>query len=97
MKFAQISKRIFLFLAVNALVVLTISLVLSLLGVPSYVGSGRYGALMVFCLVWGMAGAFISLFFNYLKEQVGTEQINQVLDRVPFLKHHVETGGPTAE
>ena len=32
MKFAQISKRIFLFLAVNALVLLTILLVLSLLG-----------------------------------------------------------------
>src|SRR5213592_3282215 len=66
MKVAQISKRILLFLAVNTLVVLTISLVLSLLGVPSYVGSGRYGALMVFCLVWGMAGAFISLALSRL-------------------------------
>ena len=66
MKFAQISKRIFLFLAVNILVVLTISLVLSLLGVPSYIGPGRYGALMAFCLVWGMAGAFISLALSRL-------------------------------
>lgn len=66
MKFAQISKRIFLFLAVNTLVVLTISIVLSLLGVRSYMGSGRYGALMVFCLGWGMAGAFISLALSRL-------------------------------
>ena len=66
MKFAQISKRIFLFLAVNTLVVLTISLVLSLLGVRSYIGSDRYGPLMVFCLVWGMAGAFISLALSRL-------------------------------
>src|SRR5215510_1671617 len=66
MKFAQISKRIFLFLAVNLLVLLTISIVLRLLGVPSSMGSGRYGALMAFCLVWGMAGAFISLALSRL-------------------------------
>src|SRR5205809_2407674 len=78
MKFAQISKRILLFLAVNTLVVLTISLVLSLLGVPSYVGSGRYGALMVFCLVWGMAGAFISLALSRLMAKwfMGVEVID---------------------
>src|SRR5437867_3140938 len=66
MKFAQISKRILLFLAVNTLVVLTISVVLSLLGVRSYIGSGRYGAFMVCCLVCGMAGAFISLALSRL-------------------------------
>src|SRR5213592_1912964 len=78
MKVAQISKRILLFLAVNTLVVLTISLVLSLLGVPSYVGSGRYGALMVFCLVWGMAGAFISLALSRLMARwfMGVEVID---------------------
>src|SRR6059036_3353356 len=78
MKFAQISKRIFLFLAVNTLVVLTISLVLSLLGVPSYIGSGRNGTLMVFCLVWGMAGAFISLALSRLMAKwfMGVEVID---------------------
>src|SRR5216117_3902728 len=78
MKFAQISKRILLFLAVNTLVVLTISLVLSLLGVPSYIGSGRYGPLMVFCLVWGMAGAFISLALSRLMAKwfMGVEVID---------------------
>ena len=61
MKLAQISKRIVLFLVVNALVVVTISLVLSLLGVNSRLGSSRFESLMIFCLVWGMGGAFISL------------------------------------
>jgi len=61
MKFAQLSKRIFLFLAVNILVLLTIGLVLNLLGVRARIGSGHYGELMIFCLVWGMGGAFISL------------------------------------
>src|SRR5256885_8688775 len=66
MKLAQIGKRIFLFLAVNTLVVVTISLVLSLFGVNSRLGSGRFESLMVFCLVWGMGGAFVSLALSRL-------------------------------
>src|SRR3989449_6585625 len=66
MKLARIGKRIFLFLAVNTLVVLTISLVLSLFGVNSRLGPGRFGSLMVFCLIWGMGGAFISLAISRL-------------------------------
>jgi len=56
-------KRIFLFMAVNLLVVLTISIVLNLLGVRPYINAYGidYHALMVFCLIWGMGGAFISL------------------------------------
>lgn len=56
-------KRIFLFAAVNILVMLTISLVLNLLGVQPYLSARgiNYQSLMVFCLVWGMGGAFISL------------------------------------
>ncbi len=66
MKFAQISKRLLLFLAVNFLVVMTISLVLSVLGVRYRLGSGQYGSLMVFCLVWGIGGAFLSLALSRL-------------------------------
>src|SRR5271170_5727613 len=56
-------KRIFLFMTVNLLVVLTISIVLNLLGVRPYLTTYGidYQALMIFCLVWGMGGAFISL------------------------------------
>lgn len=57
------AKRIFLFLAINFLVVITISLVLNLLNVRPYLTG--YGldipSLMIFCLIWGMGGALISL------------------------------------
>jgi len=56
-------KRIFLFLLTNIAIVVMLSLVLSILGVGNYVGPGglNYQSLMIFCLVWGMGGAFISL------------------------------------
>lgn len=55
-------KRIFLFSLVNILVVVTISIVASLIGVRA----GGHGALnltslAMYCLLWGMGGAFISL------------------------------------
>lgn len=56
-------KRILLFVAVNLLVVVTLSLVLNLLNVRPYLTAYGldYKALMIFCLIWGMGGAFISL------------------------------------
>ena len=58
------AKRIFLFLATNLAIVVTLSIVLSLLGANRYVGPGgqlQIEQLAVFCLVWGMGGAFLSL------------------------------------
>jgi len=52
------AKRIFLFLLTNIAVVTTISLILSLLGIRP--GDGL-GPLAIFCFIWGMGGAFISL------------------------------------
>ncbi len=56
-------KRVFLFMAVNLLVMLTISIVLQFLGVGHYLSARGvdYRSLAVFCLVWGMGGACISL------------------------------------
>lgn len=56
-------KRIFLFMAVNLLVMTTISILLKVLGVQPYITAYGidYSSLMAFCLVWGMGGAFISL------------------------------------
>jgi heat shock protein HtpX len=56
-------KRIFLFMAVNVLIIVTLSIVLQVLGVRPYLNAHGidYQALMIFCLVWGMGGAFISL------------------------------------
>ncbi len=59
----MIAKRVFLFLLINCLVVVTLSLVLSFFHVQPFLRS--YGldlkSLLIFCLVWGMGGAFISL------------------------------------
>ena len=56
-------KRVFLFLAVNFLVMITLSIVMSVLGIGHYLTPYGidYTQLMGFCLVWGMGGAFISL------------------------------------
>ncbi|NBT58112.1 protease HtpX [bacterium] len=56
-------KRVFLFIAVNLLVVLTISLALNLLGVRPYLSARGidYQSLLIFCTAWGFMGAFISL------------------------------------
>lgn len=56
-------KRIFTFLALNFVIVLTISLILQLLNVKPYLNAYglNYESLAVFCLVWGMVGALISL------------------------------------
>jgi len=51
-------KRIFLFLLTNLAIILTLSVVVSILGVA---GGPDLGSLAVFCLIWGMGGAFISL------------------------------------
>jgi heat shock protein HtpX len=52
------AKRIFLFLVTNLVIVVTLSVVLSFLGVRP---GGGLESLAVFSLVWGMGGAFISL------------------------------------
>ena len=61
MKFAQIAKRVFLLVVVNILVVTTITIILGLLHVGNYFPSNGLAGLAVFCLIWGFAGAFISL------------------------------------
>ena len=59
-------KRIFLFLATNVAIMITLSIVLSLVGFTGYfrAGSLDYVALMMFSLVWGFGGAFISLLMS---------------------------------
>ena len=57
------AKRIFLFILTNIAVILTLSIVAAILGVGSGIGPDGLNlqALAVFCLFWGMGGAFISL------------------------------------
>jgi heat shock protein HtpX len=56
-------KRILLFLVTNLAIVLMLTIVVSLLGLGGTTATGGLdlGSLAVFCLVWGMGGAFISL------------------------------------
>ena len=56
-------RRIFLFLFVNCLVIAAISIVLSLLNIkPFLISNGlNLQSLLIFCFIWGMVGAFISL------------------------------------
>jgi heat shock protein HtpX len=56
-------KRIFLFIITNIAVILTLSIVAAILGVGSGIGPDGLNlqSLAVFCLFWGMGGAFISL------------------------------------
>ncbi len=60
------AKRIFLFLAVNFLVIITLSFILNLFHIQPFLN--QYGlnipSLLVFCLVWGMGGALISLLLS---------------------------------
>jgi heat shock protein HtpX len=56
-------KRIFLFIATNLAIMVTLMFILSVFGFTGYLTADGldYSALMVFSLVWGMGGAFISL------------------------------------
>ncbi len=59
-------KRVLLFVATNILVIATISIIISVLGLHSYLTSYgiNYETLAIFCLIWGMGGAFISLLMS---------------------------------
>ena len=60
-KFGQMTKRVFLFALVNILVMVTITVILGLLRVGRFFPTGGLAGLAVFCLIWGFAGALISL------------------------------------
>ena len=73
-------KRIFLFLATNIAVVITLSIILSVLGVGDYVTDAGLDiqSLAVFCFIWGMGGAFISLQMSRFiaKQATGTKLVD---------------------
>lgn len=59
-------RRWLLFIATNILVVSTITILCSILGVNRYTSGGDldYQALFIFCMVYGMSGSFISLLIS---------------------------------
>ena len=73
-------KRIFLFIVTNIAIVATLSIVASVLGIGGYIGRQGLdiGSLAVFCLFWGMGGAFISLQMSrwIAKRATGVQLVN---------------------
>lgn len=59
-------KRIFLFILTNILVIATVTIITSLLGVQHWVGAYgiNYESLLIFCLIWGFVGSGISLLMS---------------------------------
>lgn len=89
-----IAKRIFLFLALNFLVIMMISLVMSLFNVKPFLSQYgiNYSKLMIFCLIWGMGGALISLSLSRImaKWALGVKPIDpQTTD--PHLRELLDT------
>jgi heat shock protein HtpX len=66
MKLANMAKRVFLFTAVNILVVATITVILAIFRVDRYFPQGGLAGLAIFSLLWGFVGAFISLAMSRL-------------------------------
>lgn len=88
-------KRIFLFITVNILVVLTISITLRLLGIDNYFDARgiNYSALLVFCAVVGFMGAFISLLTSrwMAKKMMGVRVIDPASPQSSLERDLVQT------
>lgn len=74
-------KRFGVLIVVNLLIMVTINIVLNILGIRPYLNAKglNYESLAVFCLVWGMGGAFISLLLSKFmaKMMMGVEIIDE--------------------
>lgn len=76
----KVAKRIFLFVTVNILILTTLSVLASILGVRPYIEANgiNYNSLLIFCVVWGFGGAFIALAISRItaKWMMGVKLIN---------------------
>lgn len=95
-------KRIFLFLATNLAIVVVLSVVARLLGIDSYLDAngGNLGGLLMFALLFGFGGAFISLAISkwMAKRTMGVRVITQPANQteqwlVNTVKAQAETAG----
>jgi heat shock protein HtpX len=95
-------KRIFLFIVTNLAILIVLNIVLSLLGVDDYLTANglNMGSLLVFCLVFGMGGSFISLAMSkwMAKRFTGAHVITEPTDPterwlVDTVRRHANTAG----
>lgn len=88
------AKRIFLFLAVNFLVILMISVILNIFNIRPFISQYGidYQSLLIFCLVWGMVGSCISLALSktMAKWAMGVQVIDPNTNN-PEMKRLLET------
>ena len=79
-------KRITLFILTNLMVILIISIVTSLLGLHHYLTAKGidYTELAIFCAIWGMGEAFVSLFLS--------RWITKIAMRVQVIDPHRASG-----
>lgn len=86
-------KRVALFLGINLLIMVTISFIINALGLRPFLSRNGidYQSLLIFCLIWGMGGAFISLLLSkYLaKWFAGVHSVDQKSSD-PKLQHLFE-------
>ena len=96
MKFFEVSKRVLLFVAVNLLVMLTLSIVANIIlhfvQLPPRFRNYDYTTLLVFCFFWGMGGAFISLSLSRIMAKLfmGVQVIDPKTND-PHLRQLVDT------
>ena len=73
------SKRVFLFLVLNCLIVSSVGVLIQFLGIRNYLGHQgiNYQQLLFWCFLWGMGGSFISLLFSrsFAKRAMAVEVI----------------------
>ncbi len=87
-------KRIGLFLLTNILIIATISIILSVFNVQPYLTSSGidYESLMIFCLIWGFTGSFISLALSKVmaKWMMGVKPVASTDPRYGWVQTMVE-------
>ena len=73
-------KRVFLFILTNILVISAVTIILQIFGIDNYLNSQGidYQSLLIICMVWGMAGSFISLLMSkwIAKRMMGLEIVS---------------------
>jgi len=88
-------KRVFLFILVNILVILTISITINILGVRPYLTyyGIDYQALLIFCAIVGFSGALISLALSRFmaKAMLGVKLIDPERPSSSFERELVQT------
>lgn len=87
-------KRFGMLILINALIMITINVILNVLGVQPYLQAYgiNYASLAAFCLVWGFGGAFISLLMSkFMAKMMMGVQIIEPEAREPEAQWLIQT------